>query len=122
MNTVEAVKIFALGVVIALLGMLLVNQSQKTNAGDSAAAGSLIALTSQAGSGGKNTFLYVIDSETRHLAIYSGDENGMAFCGARYIGYDVFIDEAKWKRAPSGYSVEEAEKMYKESMSKKKGK
>lgn len=72
-----------------------------------------MAVTGTYGSGA--SVLYVIDTKTRHLAVYRATNGShLEFIAARDINYDLRLDE--WNdRTESGYSPKELRKAYMES-------
>lgn len=116
MKAVDTVKILGLGIVIALLAMIALNRSAAVNAADAASAGSIIALTAASTNITKGyTYLFLVDTSQKYVAVYSLDDTYFGLAAARYIGYDLGINEIDKFRAKQPLSVKDAKKAYEES-------
>jgi hypothetical protein len=108
MTTANTVKVFFLGVIAALLLALVLKDvrlaSTTANAQDSATAAGTVALVSNIGSGGQKVALFIIDTATKHLALYVVDDGNKFFnlVAARNYGYDVGIDYAAYTGTNKG--------------------
>lgn len=112
MNTVDTVKIMAMGAIIALLGMIALNGGSRTTAADAAATGKLIALTDSV----KNQInLFLIDTELKCIAVYTADDTGFGLSTSRNYGFDFVAQEIE-KYSRRGYTYKEAKKIYEEQM------
>lgn len=111
MHSIDTVKIVLVGVTFGLLvAMALYGpRDPAARAADSSSTGGLVALTAQAGSSQKDTALFLVDTQSKHIALYVYDGNNFQLNAARSYMYDLGIHEAG-KRA--GITVSEAKKLY----------
>lgn len=118
MRTVDALTLCALGMVATLFAVMLLRGGADARAADHSATGGLIALTAQAGSGQKDTALFLVDTQSKHIALYTYDSNNFHLVAARSYMYDLGIHDAG-KRA--GISVVEAKELYEQDAAVKPG-
>lgn len=106
MKTSESMKMFLLGLVVALLAVIaLRSDSGVATAADSGGSGNLVALAQSS----KNAaMLFLVDMQTRHIAVYMAEDNKFAFQAARSFRYDLGITEADGRKI----SVADAKKLY----------
>lgn len=107
MSTVNAIKVFLMGVIAALLLTVVLQDGkqmmQKANAADQATAGGLIALSCPVNNN-KSMGVILIDTSTKNMAFYIGDESSkFNMVAARHFGYDLGIKYLKHKG--TGYNV-----------------
>lgn len=114
MKTVDAVKMFAMGIIVALLCVIAFQAPTDVRAADRASSGGITAVTQRFGNDGKFAGMILIDTQSKKLAYYLFDDMKFAFCTARDFSYDIMQKSLKFER--KGYSVKDAEKKYKKDI------
>lgn len=106
MKTGEAIKIFLLGMIVALLGVIAFRPQEQgaAYADDGSAAGGLIAVT-----GEEKSTLYLIDPAKKVICQYSTDNARFTLRGARYYKNDHGLYDDN--KAGGGIPVKEAKKL-----------
>ncbi len=105
MKAGEAVKMILLGMTVAFLAVLAIRGGGEGLAADHAAGGSVIALTV---SDTKDTYLYLVNTESKHIALYAYDGNKFGFRASRSYQYDR-LEDMNDRR---GMSVKDAKQEY----------
>lgn len=118
-HTLEQIKIFLLGFIAALLIIAFLRPAPNLAIG----ADSYSSSTSQAGPltaigislRNDNSGLYILNSQTSSLAYYTYENNKLSLRAARFIGYDMQLQDENDR---NGISLSDAYKKY-ESLTKK---
>ncbi|GHS96611.1 hypothetical protein FACS1894139_08360 [Planctomycetales bacterium] len=95
MKTMEAVKLFLLGVVVTLLLLVVLKDGLPTAYADQAAgSGGIVALTADVGSGGnKKVGLFLLDAAKQQIGYYIADDrNQFNLVAGRSYRYDLTPD------------------------------
>jgi hypothetical protein len=110
MTTATTIKMFLMGMIAALLLVIALKDGRaalnSASAADSGQAGGTIALVSNYGQGNNKLGIVLVDTSTKHIAIYQADDNSKFFSlvAARNYGYDLGIDHADYDSS-KGYDV-----------------
>jgi hypothetical protein len=112
-SVIGVLTVAAAIVVVVRLSWSLPAQGGNSTGGGGDASRDLIAVTGTYGSGA--SVLYVIDTKTRHLAVYKTD-NGrkLEFIAARDIRYDLALEDYNDISEP-GYTPKELRRGYVEA-------
>ena len=115
MKTVEAIKIFLLGIITAFLAVLVFRPTDgltvAAEGGAAAKGGDLMAVATQRGN--SDAVLSIIDPTNKYIAQYSVDNARFNLRAARYFKNDLYITDINKK---GGLSVKDAAKEAKKSM------
>lgn len=109
MKNSDAIKIFLLGAITALLAVIALRPATtevRAADGMAASAGGLMAVT-----GPRDAALFIIDPTNKYVSQYAIDSTGFSLRGARYFKHDLYIRELKRK---GRFSVDDAEQFAKE--------
>ena len=113
MKSVEAVKMFMMGLLVAVLAVIAFRATPDVNAYEGgASSGTFIALTSNSNNG-RTSVLYLIDSENKFISLYGYDDSQFQFRASRYYGFDMGIVDMNMRR---GLGVDEAKEWMENSI------
>lgn len=114
-STADLVKVFLLGMIVALLGVLALRPDSGSvqAAGGGGAAGPVTANGLIALTGPGDAALFLIDPVNKYIAQYDIDNARFSLRAARYFKNDLYIKDINRK---GGIDIDLAEKEAKKSM------